>query len=56
MSDQERPDDDALESEPGDDRTEVKRPSEPELSPGRLEEGTPESRPIDPKIGGPLIP
>ena len=34
--------------------TEVKRPIEGELSPGRLEEGTPESRPVDPRTGSPM--
>jgi hypothetical protein len=36
--------------------TEVERPTEPELSPGRLEEGTPESRPIDPRTVSPILP
>jgi hypothetical protein len=35
--------------------TEVERPSEPDLSPGRVEPGTPESRPVDPRIGPPMI-
>ena len=34
--------------------TEVERPIEGELSPGRLEEGTPESRPVDPRTGSPM--
>ena len=35
--------------------TDVERPAEPELSPGRLEPGAPESRPVDPRIGPPMV-
>jgi hypothetical protein len=55
MSDTEERRDDPL-PEPDEEEevdTEVERPIEPELSPGRLEPGTPESRPVDPRIGLP---
>jgi hypothetical protein len=59
MSEQEELRDDTPPADPDDERvevdTEVERPAEPELSPGRLEPGTPESRPIDPRIGPPMV-
>jgi hypothetical protein len=55
MSDpEERPGDERLPDPDEEDvevDTEVERPPEPELSPGALEPGAPESRPVDPRIG-----
>jgi hypothetical protein len=57
MTDQEELRDDTPPADPDDDRlemdTDVERPSEPDLSPGRMEPDTPESRPVDPRIGLP---
>ena len=59
MSEQEEPREDERLPDPDEDDvdvdTDVERPAEPDLSPGRLEPGAPESRPVDPRIGPPMI-
>jgi hypothetical protein len=58
MSEQEERRDDPL-PDPDEEEveidTDIERPVEPDLSPGRLEPGAPESRPVDPRIGPPMI-
>jgi hypothetical protein len=55
MSEQEERREDAPGEEDVEVDPEIERPVEPDLSPGRLEPGTPESRPVDPRIGPPMI-